>query len=87
LVTTVIGVGDGSLAAIGKFCAATRRPVPDQPIGSLKDGQVHLLTRDGPIEVIAPRKPKERQKRHARKYAEGELGEDRSFSSAAQSPR
>ena len=24
-------------------------------------------------------KPKERQKRHARKYAEGELGEDRSF--------
>jgi hypothetical protein len=24
-------------------------------------------------------KPKERQKRHARKYSEGELGEDRSF--------
>ena len=31
------------------------------------------------MEVIAVMRPKERQKRHVRKYAEGELGEDKSF--------
>jgi len=28
---------------------------------------------------VTARKPKEKQKRHVRKYAEGELGEDKSF--------
>jgi len=42
-------------------------------------GQVHVLSPSGDIEVITATRPKERQKRHARKYAEGELGEDRSF--------
>jgi HAD superfamily hydrolase (TIGR01484 family) len=79
LITTVVGVGDGSLAAIEKFCTVTGRAVPDQPTGELKDGHVHLLARELPIEIITACKPKERQKRHARKYAEGDLGEDRSF--------
>ena len=38
-----------------------------------------MLTRDGTLDAITPVRPKEKQKRHARKYAEGELGEDRSF--------
>jgi hydroxymethylpyrimidine pyrophosphatase-like HAD family hydrolase len=79
LITTVVGVGDGSLSALEKFCAATNRALPSPPSGELAEKQVHLLVRDRPIEVITPRKPKEKQKRHARKYAEGELGEDRSF--------
>ncbi|MBO0762977.1 MAG: HAD-IIB family hydrolase [Hyphomicrobiaceae bacterium] len=77
-VTTVVGVGDGSLAAIGKFCKATGRPLPQLAVG-LKDAEVHVLGREGPVEVVAPRKPKEKQKRHARKYAEGDLGADKSF--------
>jgi hydroxymethylpyrimidine pyrophosphatase-like HAD family hydrolase len=77
-VTTVVGVGDGSLAAIERFCKATGRPLPDDP-PELKAGQVHVLGRDGTIEAITPRKPKDKQKRHARKYAEGDLGEDKSF--------
>jgi hypothetical protein len=51
-----------------------------RPTGAaLVAGQVHLLSPSGDIEVITTTRPKERQKRHARKYAEGELGEDRSF--------
>jgi hypothetical protein len=45
----------------------------------LEAGQVYLMSRTLPLEAITPRQPKERQKRHARKYAEGDLGVDRSF--------
>lgn len=75
----VVGVGDGSLAAIDKFCKVVGRTCPSADSDRLEPGQVHVLTNDGSIEVLVARKPKERQKRHARKYAEGELGEDRSF--------
>jgi HAD superfamily hydrolase (TIGR01484 family) len=78
LVSTVIGVGDGGASAIEKFCKATARPVPGRPLPKLVAGQVLILAR-GVLETVTPSKPKERQKRHARKYAEGELGEDRSF--------
>jgi HAD superfamily hydrolase (TIGR01484 family) len=77
-VTTVVGVGDGSLAAIEMLCRATGRALPGHA-PELKAGQVHVLSRAQPIEVITPRKPKEKQKRHARKYADGDVGADRSF--------
>ena len=38
-----------------------------------------MLTCGSAVDVITVSKPKERQKRHARKYAEGGLGEDKSF--------
>ena len=79
IVSTVIGVGDKSLPALEKFCRATGRPFPPPCNGDLKPGAVYLLTPDRPIEAIIPRPPKEKQKRHARKYAEGDLGEDKSF--------
>src|SRR5262249_10847396 len=44
-----------------------------------QEGQVVVLDRDGHVQPVTARKPKEKQKRHARKYAEGELGEDKSF--------
>jgi HAD superfamily hydrolase (TIGR01484 family) len=78
LVSTVIGVGDGASRAIAKFCQATGRKglevdvVPQQ-------GQIVLLDREGRVQLVTARKPKEKQKRHVRKYAEGELGEDKSF--------
>jgi HAD superfamily hydrolase (TIGR01484 family) len=79
IVSTVIGVGDGSLVAIERFCEATGRASPLAGGVALGAGQVRILTRDGTLDVITPVRPKEKQKRHARKYAEGELGEDRSF--------
>jgi HAD superfamily hydrolase (TIGR01484 family) len=77
-VDTVVGVGDQSLVAIGRFCEATGQPPPGQP-PVLKAGQAYLLARDGTVEAVTPPKPRERQKRHARKYAEGNLGADKTF--------
>jgi HAD superfamily hydrolase (TIGR01484 family) len=79
LVSTVVGVGDGAAQTISNFCEATGRPCLDRPVGLLEADQVQVLRRDGSMEVIAVTRPKERQKRHVRKYAEGELGEDKSF--------
>jgi hypothetical protein len=56
-----------------------RRRFAQTTFPDLEQDQVHVWTRGGGIEVVTVTKPKERQKRHARKYAEGELGEDRSF--------
>jgi len=79
LVSTVVGVGDGAAQMIANFCEATGRTCLDKPVGLLEPDQVQVLRRDGSMEVIAVTRPKERQKRHVRKYAEGELGEDKSF--------
>jgi hypothetical protein len=40
---------------------------------------VYVLRQDGIPQVITAMTPKEKLKRHLRKYAEGELGEDKSF--------
>jgi hypothetical protein len=77
LVSTVVGVGDGSRNAIEAFRTATGRRVSNT-IAQRQPDQVHLLLRDGSLVAVTPVKPKEKQKRHARKYAEGDLG-DRSF--------
>jgi HAD superfamily hydrolase (TIGR01484 family) len=79
LVSTVVGVGAGAAQTISNFCEATGRCCLDRPVGLLEPDQVQVLRRDGNMEVIAVTRPKERQKRHVRKYAEGELGEDKSF--------
>lgn len=77
-VTAVVGIGDGAPAAIEEFCRATGRALPELP-SDLEDGQAYILDRNHTIEVIRPRKPNEKQKRHARKYAEGDVGEAKSF--------
>src|SRR5262249_32780403 len=77
-VTTALGVGDGGLDAIDRFCAATGRAAPERARG-LAEAAVQALGRTGPIEAIAPRMPKEKQNSHARKYAEGDVGADRHF--------
>jgi hydroxymethylpyrimidine pyrophosphatase-like HAD family hydrolase len=78
LVSNVIGVGEGAHLAIDQFCAAVGRPMPAWLPHSTQ-GDVHVLTTQGSIEVISARRPSNWQKRHLRKYAEGELGPDRSF--------
>jgi HAD superfamily hydrolase (TIGR01484 family) len=78
LVSTVIGVGDGAARAIEKFCEVTGRKSPRFEVTSQTD-QVFVFGRGDQAELVVARKPKEKQKRHVRKYAEGELGEDKSF--------
>ena len=78
LVSTVVGVGDGASRAIAKFREATGKKGLEADLVP-QEGQVVVLDRDGRVQLVTARKPKEKQKRHARKYAEGELGEDKSF--------
>jgi len=77
LVTTFVGVGDAGRAAIETFCAVTGRPCS----GNVEIGpeQVRVMTHDGNVRALTPLRPKEKQQRHVRKYAEGELGPDKSF--------
>jgi hydroxymethylpyrimidine pyrophosphatase-like HAD family hydrolase len=77
-VTTVLGMGEGAFGAIEQLHQATGRALPDRP-PKLEAGQVYLMGRNRAIEAITPREPKEKQKRHARKYAEGDLGVEKSF--------
>jgi HAD superfamily hydrolase (TIGR01484 family) len=78
LVSTVVGVGDGAAQAIKQFCEATGRMSPKIGVAPQAD-QVLVFRCKDQIELVTACRPKEKQKRHVRKYAEGELGEDKSF--------
>jgi HAD superfamily hydrolase (TIGR01484 family) len=78
LVTTVVGVGDQANAMIEKFWTArgdVSSDVRDRPDA----GQGLVWTSTDGLRSIVLKRPEARQKRHIRKYAEGELGEDKSF--------
>jgi energy-coupling factor transporter ATP-binding protein EcfA2 len=77
LISTVIGVGDAAAPVITQFCELTGKPPPGE-LTAPERGEV-LVYRDRHVERVTARRPREKQKRHVRKYAEGELGEDRSF--------
>jgi hydroxymethylpyrimidine pyrophosphatase-like HAD family hydrolase len=77
LVSTVVGVGDQAEDVIEKFCAARGERCPTFPARPAEHGLI--WTSEGGAQTIALRQPEARQKRHIRKYAEGELGEDKSF--------
>jgi hypothetical protein len=77
LVSTVVGIGDQAEDVIEKFCAARGERCPTFPARSAEHGLI--WTSEGGAQTIALRQPETRQKRHIRKYAEGELGEDKSF--------
>jgi hydroxymethylpyrimidine pyrophosphatase-like HAD family hydrolase/energy-coupling factor transporter ATP-binding protein EcfA2 len=79
LVSTVVGVGDGAQKAIEQFCGAVGRVCQAEGFSELAPDQVYVLRQDGVPQAITAKRPKEKLKRHLRKYAEGELGEDKSF--------
>jgi HAD superfamily hydrolase (TIGR01484 family) len=80
-VSVVLGVGGSGEDAIRGFCTATGRSIPRGSPTPLAPGEALYWSPAGtgaPITFrIAPARA-ERQ-RHVRKYAEGELGPDRSF--------
>jgi hypothetical protein len=78
-VTTVVVVGKSPQAMIDEFCARTGRAAPVFPEESLPEGDVFVYRPDEGTYRVRCDPPKEKLKRHARKYAEGELGEDKSF--------
>ena len=78
LVSTVVGVGEGAPGAIEKFCRSTERNTPED-LSAPERGQIIVLDYSGEAKLLTASAPKEKQQRHVRKYAQGELGEDRSF--------
>jgi hydroxymethylpyrimidine pyrophosphatase-like HAD family hydrolase len=78
MMSTVLAVGEGAQDAIGRFCQSVGQKIPEMP--KLAARQALLFDRaSGDVQVINPAEPREKHKRHLRKYAEGELGEDKSF--------
>lgn len=82
LVRTVLAVGAEPADTLRRYCAAVGENAPEVPEGiELEPGEALLWDRHGGglphrIRVTGPR---QQRRRHIRKYAEGELGPDRSF--------
>jgi hypothetical protein len=76
----VLGVGDEAAEVLAEFASVTQKPVPAET--SLPENDAILVW--NPIGMHAPLAvtvgtAKRTHRRHTRKYAEGRLGEDKSF--------
>ena len=78
MVSTVVGVGERAEEVIEKFCAARGERCPTYPTTPAAERGL-IWTSETGLQTLALSQPDARQKRHVRKYAEGELGEDKSF--------
>ncbi|MFZ5672221.1 MAG: HAD-IIB family hydrolase [Pseudomonadota bacterium] len=79
-VQTVIGVGPKAGQVIASFCRAAGSPMPELPPPG-REEQVLFWERSSgsPPRWIGVDRPQQEHQRHTRKYAEGQLGEDKSF--------
>jgi HAD superfamily hydrolase (TIGR01484 family) len=78
-VAVALAVGDGAETTLARFAAAAGA---DVPVAAAPDaGSVLAWIRAEPGEVVAfrPSPPHAERRRHVRKYATGDLGEDKSF--------
>jgi hypothetical protein len=80
-VGVIVGVGGSGEEVVRSFCAATRRPVPSWSPAPLQTGEALYWSPGAaaPPLVFRFEPPRAERQRHVRKYAEGELGPDRSF--------
>jgi hypothetical protein len=79
-VQRVIGVGPKAGEVIAGFCRATNIAIPSIPLSG--DRNLVLFWNrgsDNPPRWISVDRPQQERQRHTRKYAEGELGQDKSF--------
>jgi hypothetical protein len=80
-VDDIFAVGDKATEAIAGFARALSIPAPELPREPPSKGEV-LFWRRGAGErprIMKSHAPAEKAERHIRKYAEGALGEDKSF--------
>jgi hypothetical protein len=79
-VRTVLAVGPQAGEVLGAFCQAVGEAAPSSPAPPSED-MVLYWSRDAgaPPRWVAADRPAQEHKRHTRKYAEGQLGEDKSF--------
>ncbi|HTU58949.1 MAG TPA: HAD-IIB family hydrolase, partial [Polyangiales bacterium] len=80
-IDTVILVGETPREMLAAFSERTERPAPLVPDGPLPKGEALIYRPDqsGEPRRFRPLPPKLARHRHRRKYAAGELGEDKSF--------
>jgi len=80
-VDDVFAVGTKAAETMRAFCRALSIEPPPLPSAAPERGQalVWRLARREPPEIFTPHPPAEKSERHTRKYAEGELGADKSF--------
>jgi hypothetical protein len=76
----ILALGGEADRVLGSFCKAVGEPAP-VPFGqSIDRGQgIFWNRRSHEPRVISAIHPRQERQRHSRKYAEGELGEDKSF--------
>jgi HAD superfamily hydrolase (TIGR01484 family) len=79
-VRTIIAVGDVAMDVVRSFCALLHLPVPAE-LPELGMDQVLFWECDTevPPRLVSVGEARQAHRRHTRKYAEGSLGEDRSF--------
>jgi HAD superfamily hydrolase (TIGR01484 family) len=77
-VESVIGVGTEPHEAIARFCEARGKKAPPRLTIDREAGEAYYWQR-GKAQVVKIEQPRGERRRHLRKYAEGELGADRSF--------
>ena len=80
-VDDILAVGDKAAETIGALARALSIKAPDLPSGPIDTDQALFWRRSSGErpEIIAVHAPAQKAERHVRKYAEGELGEDKSF--------
>jgi hypothetical protein len=78
-VTLVIAVGEAQDETIATFARQTGRPVPRCPRGGTTQTMTVWNTERPEARLLTRPVPKGERRRHIRKYAEGQLGADKSF--------
>ena len=82
LVRTILAVGAEPIGTVRSYCAAVGEAAPLLPDDvELEPGEALFWERGGkdPPRRVRVTGPRQERRRHTRKYAEGELGPDRSF--------
>ncbi|MGA7264160.1 MAG: HAD-IIB family hydrolase [Stellaceae bacterium] len=76
----VLALGGEADRVVASFCKVVGEPAPP-PFGETIDRAQALFwnRRSGKLRLVSTIEPRQDRQRHSRKYAEGELGEDKSF--------
>jgi hypothetical protein len=78
-VDTVLAVGPKAREVVSSFCAAVGVKPPRVPPGGSEKAVLYWNRTAGAPRWVEADRPAQDLKRHIRKYAEGQLGEDKSF--------
>src|SRR5262249_48451168 len=76
-VDVLVATEEGAKEALTAFCEATRRPLPELPPAGA--GSVFWRIGEKHARGVSVTPARRQHQRHRRKYATGELGDDRSF--------